>query len=40
MIGFKFRPKKLKDRDVSPVPKVELQMSIKFDIKNHILELV
>ncbi|CAD8074532.1 unnamed protein product [Paramecium sonneborni] len=40
LLAYKMRPEKLKVRDASPIPKVELQMSIKFDIKSHILELV
>ncbi|CAD8069978.1 unnamed protein product [Paramecium sonneborni] len=40
LLAFLMRPEKLKDREASPIPKVELQMSIKFDIKSQILELV
>ncbi|CAD8158893.1 unnamed protein product [Paramecium pentaurelia] len=40
LLAYKMRPEQHKDREASPIPKVELQMSIKFDIKNHILELV
>ncbi|CAD8145435.1 unnamed protein product [Paramecium octaurelia] len=40
LLAYKMRPEQHKDMEASPIPKVELQMSIKFDIKNHILELV